>query len=648
MKTLSSTLLVLFCFFLMSSCNSLVDNTKPNFLFILADDLGWTDLGYTGSKFHETPNIDKLASQGMIFTDAYAACPVCSPSRAAILSGKYPARLNLTDYIPGNRSYGPHKDQQMTCDPFKLQMDLEEYTIAEAMKDAGYVTFFAGKWHVCEDEKYYPTSQGFDINKGGNNTGHPASGYFSPYNNPQLPDGTDGEYLTDRLTDEVISFIEKNKDTTFFAYLSFYTVHLPMQGKPDKVEKYQVKLSSMNYEGEEFTQHGITYVKHHQNMPHFAAMVESMDENIGRLLNSLKKAGIEDNTVVIFTSDNGGMATSNITNNIPTSNDPLRAGKGYLYEGGIREPMIIKWPNKIKGGSAIDTPVTGTDFYPTILDLAGLDLNPGQHMDGLSLEPLIFDNKLDIRPIYWHFPHYSGGLGGRPSGAVRLGDYKLIEFYEDMHIELYNVHEDLSEKNDLTAEMPDKANELKELLHKWRIDVNAQMPYPNKYFTGKTSPDTLLSEDYHELRGGVGNSYAKFIKDKKGRVAFLGGSITFNGGWRDSICKYLEERFPDTEFDFIAAGIPSMGTPSAAFRFERDILKNGPVDLLFEEAAANDAAIGHSTQEQISADFVDVPMIIGDQPGKILEFRFSGNAVGLAVAAGPDAGIIEYRVDRKK
>ncbi len=463
-------------------CNTIEENTKPNILFILVDDLGYADLGYTGSKSYESPNVDALAADGMVFTDAYAACPVCSPSRASIMSGKYPARLNLTDYIPGNRKWGPHKDQKLASKSFKLQLDLEEYTLAEALKDAGYKTMFAGKWHIGEKEQFYPEYQGFDVNIGGNKTGHPSGGYFSPYNNPQMKDGYDGEYLTDRLTDAVIQFMTINKDQPFFAYLSFYTVHLPMQGKPEKVEKYKQKFEAQYKEEEIFSKEGKTFYKNRQNMAHYAAMVECMDENVGRVLASLKKNGIAENTIVVFTSDNGGMATSNRTDNIPTSNAPLRAGKGYLYEGGIREPLIIKWPKKIQKGTTSNVPVTGTDLYPTLLDLAGVILKSNQYSDGLSLKPLIEGKDQIDRPIFWHYPHYSGGLGGRPSGAVRLGDFKLIEFYEEMNVELYNVRNDLGEKYDLAEKEPEKAEELKKLLHQWRLEVGAQMPFPNPHY----------------------------------------------------------------------------------------------------------------------------------------------------------------------
>jgi len=460
-------------------------NEKPNVIFILVDDLGWADLGYTGSTFYETPNIDRLASKGTVFTDAYAACPVCSPSRAAIMSGKYPARVNLTDYIPGNRHYGPHENQKLASHPFKLHLDLEEVTLAEAFKEAGYNTMFAGKWHLGEEEKYYPTHQGFDINKGGNNTGHPAGGYFAPYNNPQLEDGETGEYLTDRITDEVIDFIKSATEKPFLAYLSFYTVHLPMQGKPEKVKKYKQKLEETVYSGNELIKKGDTYYKHWQNMPHYAAMVESMDENVGRVLKFLEKEKLAENTIIVFTSDNGGMATSNRTDNIPTTNLPLRAGKGYLYEGGIRVPLIISWPGKINAGFKTDYPTIATDLYPTLMDLADIGLKKSQHVDGMSLKPVLKNEKTEERPIFWHYPHYSGGLGGAPSGAVRLGNFKLIEFFEDNHIELYNLEKDISEAYDLVETNPEKVNELKMLLHKWRKDVGAQMPFANPDYVGE-------------------------------------------------------------------------------------------------------------------------------------------------------------------
>lgn len=475
-------IVLLFCSLLILGCSNTANTEKPNLVFILVDDLGYADLGYNGSNSYESPNVDALAAEGMVFTNAYAASPVCSPTRAAILSGKYPARLHLTDWIPGNRHYGPHKHQKLASQPFELQLPLEEYTLAEAFKDAGYKTLFAGKWHLGEKDEYYPQFQGFDINRGGNQTGHPSGGYFSPYENPQLTDGPKDEYLTDRLTDEVIQFVDANKDAPFFAYLSFYTVHLPMQGKPEKVKKYTQKFSERFTDEESFSQDGGTFYKHRQNKPQYAAMIESMDENVGRLLQCLEKNGLTENTIIVFTSDNGGMATSNAMEQIPTSNLPLRAGKGYLYEGGIREPFIIKWPKRIPEGSSSHFPVTSTDLYPTLLDIAGMDRVPHQHKDGISLKPILEGKNQTTRPIFWHYPHYSGGLGGRPSGAVRLGDYKLIEFYEDMNVELYDVRKDIGEQNDLSKAAPEKVKELVDLLHQWRNEVGAQMPHPNPHF----------------------------------------------------------------------------------------------------------------------------------------------------------------------
>ncbi|WP_220377759.1 MULTISPECIES: sulfatase [unclassified Arenibacter] len=461
--------------FLQVGCTNSELSRKPNIIFILADDLGWRDLGFMGSEFYETPNLDKLASESMVFTNAYAASPICSPSRAAILSGKHPARLHLTDWIPGNP---PSRTEKLMAKPFKTELAMEEFTLAEAMQQGGYKTFFAGKWHLGE-EAFYPEYHGFDINIGGNHTGHPSS-YFSPYNNPQLPDGPDGEYLTDRLVNETISFMKEEQGNPFLAFLSFYSVHLPLQGKPEKVEKYRKKLQNMNFNGKELVQQGTTYFKNHQNDPVYAAMVESMDENIGRLLKAIKQLGLDKNTIIVFTSDNGGMATNRNPNPIPTSNLPLRAGKGHLYEGGIREPLIVCWPGRVVPGSRSDEPVTGTDFYPTFIDLAGIKMLPEQHIDGNSLKPALFSKeRIDRQAIFWHYPHYSGGLGGRPAAAVRMGKYKLIAFFEDMEVELYDLETDISEQHDLSTKMPKKVKEMKGLLHAWRKEVGAQMPIPN-------------------------------------------------------------------------------------------------------------------------------------------------------------------------
>jgi len=447
-------------------------SAKPlNFIFVLVDDMGWADAACYGSRFHETPNINRLAAEGMRFTNAYAAAPVCSPTRASIMTGKYPARLHLTDWIPGeNRSV------KLKAVPFEQQLPLSEQTVAEALKAAGHATCHVGKWHLG-DAPYYPDKQGFDINIAGNNWGHPHKGYFSPYQMQNLEDGPPGEYLTDRLTDEALRFLERNKDKPFFLNLWHYAVHEPIQAKKELVKKYEGKLAALPAaEGPEFSQEHDKKNRERQSRPDYAAMVESVDTGLGRVLEKLRELRIDDRTAIIFFSDNGGLSTAG---SLPTSNRPLRAGKGWLYEGGIREPLIIRWPGVTKPGSTCAAPVISTDFYPTMLEMAGLSLSPTQHMDAVSLLPLIKGKAVELprKAIFWHYPHYHGS-GHRPSGAVRGGDFKLIEFFEDMHVELYNLKDDLSERSDLAAKMPEKATELRTMLHEWRRSVSATMPEP--------------------------------------------------------------------------------------------------------------------------------------------------------------------------
>ncbi len=446
---------------------------KPNFVFILIDDMGFKDIGCNGSSFYETPNIDKLAGDGMRFTDAYAACPVCSPTRASIMTGKYPARLNLTDYLVGRRR------GKLIPPEYIHQMPLEEVTIAEALKEAGYTTCFIGKWHLG-DKPYWPEHQGFDINIGGTRSGMPRN-YFWPQwrGNPPI-EGRAGEYLTDRLTDEALKFLEGKKDKPFLLYLSHYAVHIPLQAKKDMIEKYKAKAAKQPTKEPRFLPEGSSKARQVQDHPVYASMVESVDESVGRVMKKLEDLGVADNTVVIFMSDNGGLSTAE---GLPTSNLPLRAGKGWLYEGGIREPMIIKWPGVVKPQSVCSEPVTSTDFYPTMLEMADLPLKPKQHIDGVSLVPLLKGNqKLKRNAIFWHYPHY-GNQGGSPGGAVRAGDYKLIEFYEDSRVELYNLKADIGEKKNLAGKMPGTAAELRKKLQTWRKDVHAQMPTPNPDYT---------------------------------------------------------------------------------------------------------------------------------------------------------------------
>lgn len=453
------------------SAASAAPKRRPNFVFFLVDDLGWTDIGCYGSSFYETPNIDRLATEGMRFTDAYAACPVCSPTRASIMSGKYPARLNLTDYLKGRRR------GKLNPADYLDQMPLAEVTIAENLREVGYATFFAGKWHLGP-EGFWPEDQGFDVNKGGCERGGPYGGkrYFSPYGNPRLKDGPEGEHLPNRLASETAAFIEAHRGEPFLAYLSFYSVHIPLMARPDLKQKYQAKAKTVQSSGPAWGKEGSRKVRLVQDHAVYAGMVEAMDQAVGKVLDALERLKLAEDTIVILMSDNGGLSTSE---GHPTSNLPLRAGKGWLYEGGIREPMIIKWPGVVKPGSVCNEPVTSTDFYPTMLEMAGLALKSKQHVDGVSLVPLLKDVKsLDREAIFWHYPHY-GNQGGSPGGAVRAGDYKLIEFYEDNRIELYNLKVDIGEKNNLVEKMPEKAAELHGMLKLWRKDVDAKMPTPN-------------------------------------------------------------------------------------------------------------------------------------------------------------------------
>jgi arylsulfatase A-like enzyme len=427
-------------------------------MIILIDDLGWADLGCSGSTFYETPNIDRLAHRGMRFTCAYAACPVCSPSRAAILAGKYPARLHLTDWLPGRTD---RRSQKLLRPSIRQELPSEEITLAEALKPVGYATASLGKWHLG-GEPFYPEHQGFDLNIGGTETGSPPGGYFR-FQTPNLKARTDREYLTDRLTEEAVRFIQEHRDQPFFLYLAHYGVHIPLQAKPDIQARYRSKPRRESP----------------QSNPIYAAMIQSVDEGVGNVLRALDDLKIADRSVVIFTSDNGGLSVREGPNTPATSNGPLRAGKGYLYEGGIRVPLIIAGPGVVRPGSICDVPVSGQDLYPTILAMAGVSPAPGQVIDGESLLPLLKgDGALRREALYWHYPHYSN-QGGKPGGALRQGDLKLIEWYEDGRTELYDLMQDIGERHDLAAERPEQAARLRNQLARWRESVGAQMPKPN-------------------------------------------------------------------------------------------------------------------------------------------------------------------------
>jgi arylsulfatase A-like enzyme len=430
-----------------------------NVVFILADDLGYMDIGANNPQtFYETPNIDRLAATGMRFTQGYAACPVCSPTRASIMTGKYPPRTGITDYIGANRP------GLLTPAPNADHLKLEEITIAERLRDAGYATFFAGKWHLGTDD-YTPNAQGFGPGLVGNK-----QFYYPPTDDPP-PSPRDDPKTTDRIADEAVKFIDVHKRKPFFAYLPFLAVHTPIKARPDLVAKYEKKKLSAPPDA--WGQERERQVRLVQNHPTYAAMLEQMDSAIGRVLAALERNGLTEQTIVIFTSDNGGLSTSE---GHPTSNLPLRAGKGWPYEGGIRVPWIIRAPGTTNPNSVCDTPVVSIDFYPTLLELVGQSPSPDQPFDGVSFAPLLKGNSYKrTAPLFWHYPHY-GNQGGAPCGIVRQDDWKLVEWCEDGQLELFNLREDPSEKHDLASGSPDRARQMHEQLKTWRSEVGAVMP----------------------------------------------------------------------------------------------------------------------------------------------------------------------------
>jgi arylsulfatase A-like enzyme len=423
-------------------------------VLILADDLGWTDLGCYGSDLYQSPQIDRLAADGMRFTTNYSACTVCSPSRAALLTGKYPARLHVTDWIPGL----PPSNPKLTVPDFTKHLPLEEVTLAERLHDLGYATASIGKWHLGGPE-YYPEHHGFDVNIAGTDQPQPRPGYFAPYAIDTIEQGPKGEYITDRLGVEAEKFIRANANRPFFLYLPEFAVHLPVQGKKKLVEKYQ----SLVHDGMRHTNAG------------YAAMIDSMDQTVGRVRKTLDELKLADNTVVIFVSDNGGR--------IPTSsNVPLRAGKGSCYEGGVRVPLIVFWPGQTPKGAACDAPVITMDLYPTIMEMVGHALGPDDAVDGVSLTSLLRQTgQIAERTLYWHYPHYQHYQleGTTPYGAMRQGDWRLVEFYDDGRLELYNLRDDVGERKNLAAVEPNRVTTMRDALHAWRESVGAQMPTPN-------------------------------------------------------------------------------------------------------------------------------------------------------------------------
>jgi len=421
-----------------------------NVLFLLFDDLGWHDVAPFGNTFIDTPNLSRLAQQGVRFTNAYAACPVCSPTRASILTGKYPARLHLTDWIPGRKQW-PYA--RLLTPAFNQQLPLAETTLAEALRPLGYRTGAIGKWHLG-GPGFGPTDQGFDLNAGGGAAGGPPA-YFGPLTLPNLK-LEPGEFLTQRLSEEGARFLRENLKQPSFLYEAQFTVHIPLQAPPDLVAKYRERNTA-------------------DVDPIYCAMVETADDSAGYLLKALDESGQAANTIVILFSDNGGVRYQERRAAPVTNNAPLRAGKGHLYEGGIREPLLIRWPAVSKAGVTVEEPLSSIDFFPTVCD--GLHAQTGS-VDGVSIRPLLEGGRISKRPLFWHYPHYSD-QGGRPSGAVRVGDWKLIEFYEDGRRELYNLRHDIGERHNLVRREPARVKTLYETLADWRKSVDAAMPEPN-------------------------------------------------------------------------------------------------------------------------------------------------------------------------
>ena len=445
----------------------------------MIDDLGWRDLHCTGSDFYETPNLDRLASQGIRFTNAYAACPVCSPTRASLMSGKYPARVGVTNFIGG------HARGKLLEVPYTDHLPLEEICVARPLKEAGYATWHVGKWHLGEPP-YYPDRHGFDVNVGGGKWGMPPKGYFSPWGIATLPEREPGVYLTDQLTDEALRLI-RSADRPFFLNFCHYAVHVPIQAPEPLVAKYRDKAKALGLDHKKTFEQGDYFPCEHkkdqrisrrllQSDPVYAGMIESLDANVGRILTALEETGQAENTLVLFTSDNGGLATAE---GAPTCNSPLSEGKGWMYEGGVREVLLARWPGHIEPGTECDCPVISPDVYPTLLQAAGLPLMPKQHRDGLSLKPLLEGGRsLDRDAIFWHYPHY-GNQGGTPAAAMRMGDWKLIEFFEGERFELYDLAEDPGEHRDLAREDPERVQRMRRRLTDWMEDVQAKRPTPN-------------------------------------------------------------------------------------------------------------------------------------------------------------------------
>ncbi len=473
---------------------------KPNVLFFLVDDLGWNDISANGSALYETPHIDEVLGESVYFSNAYAAYPRCVPSRYAMITGRHPARDSQTDGI---------------------NLGLEQTTLAEALKAQGYQTFFAGKWHLGKSEEYWPHHQGFDVNKGGCDAGSPGS-YFFPYGDTKFADtslygleeGKVGEYITDRLTDETIRYIKEHKDGPFLAYLAHYAVHTPLQAKPERVAYYEEKVKGLHFEGEPYVFGPDGRAKMWQDNAVYAAMVESMDESFGKIVATLRELGIYDNTIIIFTSDHGGLSNSGLTNKreLATTNKPLRAGKGHIYEGGIKVPMFVRWPGIADHHAVTDVVIDGMDYYPSILEMCGLPLLPEQHTDGVSFVPALKGETInEDRNFYWHqTAARPESTGDYPSSVIRKGNYKLHNFLEDNRLELYNLADDPYEQHNLAEEEPERAKSMLQELNQWKKEAHVSR-LKKKVPPQEESPAAKPERD--EKKAGQGKTGSKGIKN---------------------------------------------------------------------------------------------------------------------------------------
>ena len=468
---------------------------RPNVLIIIADDLGWADLSCYGSTFYETPNLDALARAGIRFTQAYANSPVCSPTRASLMTGKYPVKTGVTDWIPGRQANGKARAyEKMVGSTTAYQLALEENTLAEQVRNNGYTTFFAGKWHLGEEERYWPENQGFQTNKGGWSKGSPTGrkndttgGFFTPYQNPRLADGPPGEYLTDRLTSECLSFLDTIGQRPFLMVHSLYAVHNPLQAPAALIRKYEEKRKGMLPSGQSRMVKDEPWMQAEegwkrrvlQDNPVYAAMVENMDSNVGRILRKLDELQLSDNTLVIFTSDNGGLSTAEGS---PTANGPLRAGKGWLYEGGIRVPFIMYMKGKTPQLLNPALPVTVADIFPTVASLANPGYRKDASLDGTDIFGLLGDTVSHFnRTLFWHYPHYSN-QGGRPGAAIRRGQWKLIYYYEEGDIELFDIVHDIGEQHNQVAAQPELTKQLQTELMDWLRKTKAAAPVRNENY----------------------------------------------------------------------------------------------------------------------------------------------------------------------